>query len=191
MMMQPNAVETDTRAVCDLWYRIDRNDRIVAYGGPWRCTPVEDVAGAVPTSGVIGTRIYDHVSGHFTRRFLRQFFEQARRQTATVRRKTYRCDGPGQKVLVEMTAHADENGGIVTTHRDVEVAALPFHIAVLNVRSRRLASALRCSMCNRLKNLQGGEWLEPEKVARPDVVTSVVHTVCSDCRQGIAARISR
>jgi hypothetical protein len=190
-MILPSAVETDARSVSDLWYRIDRHDRIVAYGGAWRSTPAEDVADAKPAPGVIGTRIYDHVSGHFTRRFLREFFEQARRQTATAKRRTYRCDGPGQKVLVEMTAHADENGSIVTTHRDVEVAALPFHIAFVDVRSRRMASALRCSMCNRLKSLQGGEWREPEEVARPNVVTPVVYTVCSDCRRGIAARISR
>ena len=188
--MVPRVVETNAQADSDVWYRIDRQDRITAFGGAWRSVPIEETAGAVPAAGVIGTRIYDHVSGHFTRRFLREFFQQARRQTATSKRRTYRCDGPGQKVLVEMTAHADECGNILTTHRDVEVVTLPFNVNVVDVRSRRMASVLRCSMCNRLQSLQGGGWREPEEVARPNVVTSVVHTVCSDCRQGIAARIS-
>lgn len=185
--MLPSTVETDQQAVGDVCYRIDRDDRIVAFGGSWRS--LGESTGDVPAAGVIGTRIYDHVSGHFTRRFLREFFEQARRQTASAKRKTYRCDGPGHKILVEMTARADEGGAIVTTHRDVEVVTLPFNIAFINVRSRRLATVLRCSMCNRLQSLQGGEWREPEEVARPDVATRVLHTVCSDCRQGVAARI--
>jgi hypothetical protein len=190
MTMRPGALDTDLRTASDVWYRIDRHDRIVGFGGAWRSAPVEEAAGAMPVADVIGTRIYDHVSGHFTRRFLREFFEQARRQTATAKRRTYRCDGPGQKVLVEMAAHADECGNILTTHRDVEVVTLPFNIDVVDVRSRRLASVLRCSMCNRLQRLQGGPWREPEEVARPNVVTPVVHTVCPDCRQGVAARIS-
>jgi hypothetical protein len=188
--MVPNAEETDAEAVGDVWYRIDRHDRIFAFGGAWRSGPVQEIAGAAPAAGMIGTRIFDHVSGHFTRRFLREFFQQARQQTATVRRRTYRCDGPGQKVLVEMTAHADECGNILTTHRDVEIVALPFNIDVVGVRSRRMASVLRCSMCNRLQSLQGGDWQEPEKVALPNVSTRAVHTVCSDCRQGVAPRIS-
>lgn len=188
--MVPSFVEAEAQTGGDVWYRIDRHDRIIAFGGAWRSVPVEEANGNAPAADVIGTRIYEHVSGHFTRRFLREFFQQARRQTATAKRRTYRCDGPGQKVLVEMTAHADETGNILTTHRDVEIVTLPFNIDVVDVRSRRMASVLRCSMCNRLQSLKGGEWREPEEVVPPNVVTPVVHTVCPDCRQGIAARIS-
>lgn len=187
--MVPGAGEPSDEAVSDVWYRIDRHDRIVAFGGAWRSTQAGDDTAVVPAADVIGTRIYDHVSGHFTRRFLREFFEQARRQTSTAKRKNYRCDSPGHKVLVEMTACADEGGGIVTTHRDVEVVTMPFNIAIKDVRSRRLASVLRCSMCNRLQSPPGSAWREPEEVAQPDVVTPVFHTVCLDCRMGVAARI--
>jgi hypothetical protein len=61
-------------------------------------------------------------------------------------------------VLVEMTARPEQDGFVVTTHRDIDIRKLPFEIAIVDVGSRRRAAAIRCSMCNRLKSKDGDVW---------------------------------
>lgn len=165
--------------------RIDRFDRIVELAGRDLTDFVETRAGA--ENDVIGTSIYDHVSGHFTRRFLRSFIEHARKSGEQPRR-LYRCDSPHYRRLMEMRAIPEEDGAVCLEHRLIEESRFDFPIDVRAAPKRGLAYYLRCSNCCRLRPIRHGEWREPEYYAQPDRIHQVVHTICPSCQSGQVVR---
>jgi hypothetical protein len=183
----PAVAGTDD-AQAETWYRVDSEDRIVGVGGGWRTGAPESGAEAAGPS-VIGTSLYDHVAGHFTRKFLKDFLRRAR-ESPVAPRRTYRCDSPQAKRLMEMRAEACDPGVLQVTHRALDERPLPFPIRFEEVGKRAIAGVLRCSLCNRLRRKLGdiAVWREPETCVAPDSTTRVVHTVCQDCRNGIAAK---
>lgn len=174
MSAEPNPTETDA---ADIWYSLDSEDRIVAVGGAhW----------ASAGGNIVGTSVYDHVSGHFTRRFLRDFLSRARQQPGLMR-QCYRCDSPDAKRLMEMRTETEHGNLLRVIHRMLQTCALPFPVHVREVR-RAAARHLRCSSCNRLRRKGDDVWREPDDAAKPDETVRVVHTVCPDCRRGIDMR---
>lgn len=161
----------------EIWYRLDVDDRIIAVGG--------DDWGAAGQA-VIGSRIYDHVAGHFTRRFLREFLDRARRGGVPTR-QCYRCDTPDTKRLMEMSAEMEDGRGLRVVHRMRAASALPFQVQFRDV-PRTKSRRLRCSTCNRLRNRNDEVWREPEDAVKAGEMALVVHTICPDCRQGIDMR---
>jgi ribosomal protein L37AE/L43A len=161
----------------DCWYRLDPGDHILDVGGAWDSGAAGRVA---------GTSIYDHVAGHFTRKFLKDFLRRAR-IAHTLVRQCYRCDSPDTKRLMEMRAEAEGDGVLRVNHALLGARALPFAVHVREV-PRPIASRLRCSSCNRLRRKGADVWLEPEEATRPGETTLVVHTVCPECRKKIQLR---
>jgi len=168
----------------DVFYRLDASDRIVEVGGNWR--PFTDMGGTVSLylERLIGSNIFDHVSGHFTRVFLRKFIAASRGLGAQTR-VLCRCDSPSHKVLTEMRAEPGENGEMLISHRTIDTAPLPFEINLLPTTSYGAGRALRCSMCNRLRMSGCDAWKEPETIVTGNQAIFVVHTVCPDCRHGV------
>lgn len=163
-------------AAPESWYVLDADDRITGIGG----------AGWPPGSDHYpGTRIYDHVAGHFTKRFLKDFLAQARSRGAT--RQCYRCDSPTAKRLMEMSAVMEEGETLRVAHRMLGASALPFAVHFREV-PRASARRLRCSSCNRLRGIRSAVWLEPEDELQAGETALVVHTVCPDCRSHIGMR---
>lgn len=165
--------------------RIDRFDRIMDLAGE-NITDFEETVRAAP-DGLIGSSIYDHVSGHFTRRFLRSFIEHARKSGEQPRR-LYRCDSPHHRRLMEMRAIPEEDGAVCLEHRLIEESRFDFPIEVRAAPKRGLAYYLRCSNCCRLRPIRHGEWREPEDYARPDHTHQVIHTICPSCQSGQVVR---
>jgi hypothetical protein len=172
-----------------LWYCIDSAGRIVSVGGEWDASALSNDGRALVGDSVVGTSIFDHVSGHFTRKFLREFFQRAR-AFGSEDRVSYRCDAPHAKQLMEMRAEAGDESLLRITHRTLGQVPTPFPIVVREASPRALAHFLRCSLCNRLRRRAGGEadWREAESFAAEAVPTPVIHTVCPDCRSGVSAR---
>jgi hypothetical protein len=161
----------------DIWYRLDPDDRIIAIGGDnW----------ASAGQGIVGSSVYDHVSGHFTRRFLKDFLGRARGGGA-LSRQCYRCDAPDAKRLMEMCAEMEDGRVLRVVHRELAVSALPFQVHVRDV-PRTKARHLRCSSCNRLRGRKDVVWREPEDALKAGEMALVVHTICPDCRRGIDLR---
>ena len=173
----------------DCFYRLDAWDRLVEWGGPQWASFADDDGGAEPAAGNLGgDSIYDHVAGHFTKRFLKAFFAEARAADAPLSR-TYRCDSPRAKRLMQMRAICEGDGGLRIEHRLVEESQLPAQAARDQAADARRAPYLRCSICNRLKPRGAQAWREPEAYAVPAQPLEVVHTVCPECRRGVRARL--
>jgi hypothetical protein len=169
----------------EIWYRLDSQDRIVGTGGAW-IKIASDGSDRLAAERVIGTSIYVHVAGHFTRKFLQAFLAQARVSAGQVR-QTYRCDSPDLKRFVEMRAMPEGCDRLLVSHQTVDEQPLPFRIQVLQV-SRQRASRLRCSICNRLRRKSDGVWREPEDSVHRGDTALVIHTVCEECRRSVSGR---
>jgi len=172
----------------EIWYRLDRHDRIVGTGGPWiQSAPAG--ADGVATAQVLGSSIYDHVAGHFTRKFLKAFLGEAR-SSAGQARQTYRCDSPLLRRFVEMRATPEGEDRLLVSHQTIDEQPLPFPIQIMQA-SRQRASRLRCSLCNRLRRKSESVWQEPEDSLDRGQTALVIHTVCEDCRKSVGGRKAR
>lgn len=182
-MVQADGTGTDESHI---WYRLDRLDCIIGVGGCWDEVATSGGGPGVIGERVVGSRIYDHVSGHFTRKFLKEFLARAR-SSLVLTRQSYRCDTPHAKRLMEMRAEVESPDFLRVTHQTLDVQALPFPVHVRQA-PRAEARRLRCSICNRLRPKGRPAWCEPEEIARPGETSLVVHTVCPDCREQISLR---
>jgi hypothetical protein len=173
----------------DLYYLLDVEDCIVEWDGPqWTPFAEGNEAGAAGIANFRGVRIYDQVAGHFTRRFLRAFFTMTRASDAPQIR-CYRCDSPATKRLMEMRALAAGDGGLRVEHRLVAEMPALVEVACREAAGARRGGHLRCSICNRLRRRGAQEWRESDDGAVKAGPLRVVHTVCPDCRLGVAARL--
>lgn len=185
--MNEPSLRGDTTSAADVYYCLDPEDRITEIGGNWlQGVPVGDDPLA---QRYVGTVLYDHVSGHFTRRFLRQFLAHVR-LTGGGRRTMYRCDSFVEKRLIEMRASAETPFCLRLTHVQIAAIDMPFPIMIETALKPRLAVARRCSICNRLQPRGQTGWFEPEIACSQAAVSPyhVVHTVCADCRNGITVK---
>jgi hypothetical protein len=186
-----NAELSGSRAASDeeSWYRLDADDRILAVGGNWDAFARENGGEALVGGGLAGTRVYDHVAGHFTRRFLKDFLARAR-ASGSATRQSYRCDAPHAKRLMEMRAEACEGGGLRVSHRLIDERPMRIPMPTQDVTRAGIPGVLRCGNCNRVRGAgsSGKEWREPDVAPATGGPMKVIHTVCVDCRNGISAR---
>jgi hypothetical protein len=167
---------------------LDAEDRIRDWGGPnWLQFASENGASELAARNIAGQSIYDHVAGHFTKKFLREFLSGVRDGAGPTSR-TYRCDSPKVKRLMEMRARKGERGYLSIEHKLVAEQPLAVEVTCEESPPARSVDTLRCSICNRLRRSGGGEWREPDEYERKGQV-KVVHTVCTDCRSGLAAQL--
>lgn len=169
-----------------LFYALDRQDRIIDVGGAWDDFALENDGKSVLRERVLGTPVFKHVNGDISAMYLRTLLSSVRLLDRSVTR-CYRCDSPGTKRFMEMTLTPDADDGVMIAHRLLRTESLPARF-IFTVAKGRPSFAVRCSMCNRLK--QDGEWQEPEVLlskhdwgnAQP---RSVIYGVCDDCMTGI------
>ena len=180
----------DAQAAAETFYTLDADDCIVECGGPaWSAFAIDNGGPELADGQFKGQSIYAHVAGHFTQRFLREFFIAARAAAAPPSRG-YRCDSPRVKRFMEMRAVAEGGGALRVEHRLVSETAMAVEVAPCELPGWGRAAFNRCSVCNRLRKPGAQDWREPDEAG---VVGSfrVVHTVCKDCRSGISARAAR
>lgn len=169
--------DTGEGGLPEIWYRLDPYDRVIDTGGAgWH------LAG----DNLKGTCLYDHVAGHFTKRFLKDFLRRAR-LARQLTRQCYRCDTPETKRLMEMCAVMESPDVLRVDHRTLGSRALMYPVHFREV-PRPKARNLRCSGCNRLRCKGNETWREPDDAVKSGEAALVVHTVCPDCRRGIDLR---
>jgi hypothetical protein len=164
-----------------VFYRLDRQDLVIDIGGRGFA---EAIAGQDPDAirgRIIGTSLFDHVAGHFTRRFLREFLGVAR-SARVQRRRMYRCDSTTDKIVMEMRATAEADGGVLLEHREVMSQPLSIPVPLAFAKTWKTANARRCSMCNRLQARGATHWVEPDAFVAGGASLIVIHTVCQACR---------
>lgn len=164
-------------------YRLDGKDRIIEVGAAWNDMATANGGDAAIAEKIIGSNIFDHISGHFTRQFFRDFIEQARTGMPTER--PYRCDSPIEKREMKMLVRLDDEGTLLVDHETIKVEVLAPSLTLRAAIGARNA-VLRCSICARLRLKDGEAWREPEAVAHEFRSLRVIHTVCVSCREAIA-----
>jgi hypothetical protein len=176
--------EDEQAAEC--FYTLDANDRIVDYGGPaWSAFARDNGDPELGLRELRGESIYAHVAGHFTQRFLREFFIAGRAAKAPLTR-AYRCDSPRVKRQMEMRACVEENGRLRIEHRLVNETAMAVEVAPQQSPAPIRVDFSRCSICNRLRRRGAADWQEPDETGAAGLLR-VAHTVCQDCRSGFSA----
>ena len=168
------------------FYTLDAEDRIVDFGGPgWNAFAEANGGPELGRAGLKGASIYAQVAGHFTRRFLREFFV-AGRAAKTPLTRVYRCDAPKLKRWMEMRACAEQDGRLRIEHRLVEASPMSVEVAPTQLPTGGRPDYSRCSICNRLRRFGAQDWREPDEAGAVGL-QRVVHTVCKPCRGGISS----
>jgi len=171
------------------YYLLDADDHILTWGGPrWESAALAGGATTLAGGDLVGQSIYAHVAGHFTQRFLRAFFAEARAARTGLKR-AYRCDSPNAKRLFEMRAEPMGDGALRVEHWLLDETPMAFEVATQETRGAVRLGHMRCSMCNRLRRRGTREWREPDAFPQGSGPVAVVHTVCEGCRRGVAARL--
>jgi hypothetical protein len=169
-----------------IWYEIDLADRIGAVGGAWNAFALDNNGEALVGASVIGTSIFDHIAGHFTKRFFREFLANGRSSSQS--KRTYRCDAPDRKRLMEMRAETTCDSRLRVSHTITEELPIERAVFVTEVGRSGLADHVRCSLCNRLRFRGSNAWREPDAAVPDGGSVRVIHTVCPDCRAEVSAR---
>lgn len=176
----------------EVFYRLDRANRIIEVGGAWDRFANENDGGHLAAGSVLGTNLLDHVSGDATRYFLRSALNGVRRRGAA-RERRYRCDSPVMERVMGMVIEAEADGGLKVRHRLLQTRrvepVLAYKIAAAAMRPGELI--VRCSFCLRLR--RRNKWLEPEEAIREwGLATSkpleVAYGVCPVCRAAAKQR---
>lgn len=171
----------------DLHYTLNRDDRIVAVGGMW-----DEAARAGGSPGLVagrieGTSLYDHIAGMASRKAISTMLENAR-GLGRPSTRTYRCDTPTLKRLMEMTIWPRPDGELQVEHRqlacEARIRPITFVPAsIVSAGSHRRRCVTRCSLCNRVR--VAGVWGEAEErlvITEEAAPVSVIYGVCPDCR---------
>lgn len=179
----------DERRMGTLYYRLDAADRIVEIGGCWNDFALANAGESVLAECVLGSDIYDHVSGDASRMFLHTLLT-ATRSLARDTTRPYRCDSPGVKRFMEMSLLPLADHGVMVAHRMIKVEPLPGRYDFIASKNQPYPPSriVRCSICNRIKH--AGEWLETDRAGALGLLSSseptpVIYGVCDACHASV------
>lgn len=163
----------------DLYYRLDKADRITETGGEWDRLAQENSEPALLGASIVGRSLYDFIHGDVSRMFVRSLVDGVRvlRRPRTV---LYRCDSPCLRRYMEMTISCEPGGGVLIEHRQLRTEPIArkfeFKVGVGLISQMRI----RCTHCNAVKN--NGVWGEPELVLPAgEEQIPVIYGVCQVC----------
>ena len=175
----------------DAFYRLDREDRIIDWGGAhWARFARENGNAALAEAQPERRSIYDFVAGRFTQRFLADLFAEARASDVAITRR-YRCDSPTVMRLMEMRVLNRSAGELLVEHRLFESRPLQRRVETHEQGGAAGARIYRCSMCSRLRTPSTPDWREPEATFDAAIEVDVLHIVCADCRRGPRSQFTR
>lgn len=172
-----------------LFYKLDKTDTIIEAGGTWNDMAEQNGAAQLSVSNVLGTRLYDHVSGEATRMFVWTMLDAVRLLKRPVL-KSYRCDSPNCRRYMQMIIKPDSGGGLDLEHTVLSVKPLAQTQLFTTAPQSQLSSAtrvlVRCSSCNSVRT--AGRWQEVETIdttpfQNSDGAIRVVYGVCERCQE--------
>lgn len=170
----------------DLCYWLDIGDVIVEVSPQWEIFARANGGVGIEPGNVVGRNLLAFVEGDVTRMYVRSLVQSVRLMRRPVCR-SYRCDSPDTRRLMEMRISIENSGLLRWEHRVLHTEPLArrlaFKVQPGAVAARRFV--VRCSICNRLK--APGGWCEPDQADAsegPDETIPVIYGVCPDCLSG-------
>ncbi|MGC9457447.1 MAG: hypothetical protein ACP5DC_07955 [Halothiobacillaceae bacterium] len=169
----------------DIRLVIDDQGIITDIGGGWDKAAKEGgAAEKLAVDSVIGKPLAGFIGSDATRMYYNAVFKLARLRGQTLTRE-YRCDSPTHKRFMEVTVTPRPDGHIEMLHQLLHEEPFAHQLLPVPVARSdpRQGTALRCSICNRVRLPGQREWVEPATlVESEDKTLSVIHTVCTDCK---------
>ena len=177
-----------------LEYVIDPADRIARVSPTWDVFAWANSAPHLVAQTVVGTLIWDYISGPMVHNLYQDFFTQARRTLRPIE-FPFRCDAPERRRFLEMHILAQPDGTLVLTTRTVQEEPRPA-VALLTLPESRGDDVLElCSFC-KLVHLPDDTWAPAEEaVVQLDLFgeaiapAGVTHSVCPACLPELHRRL--
>lgn len=160
--------------------RVDADDRIVAINSAFERFARDNDAAGLDEAAVLGRTLSSFIADDETRTLLALMLRTVRELNRETQR-IYRCDSPDTRRLMRMRLIPLAGGGVEMEHSVLATEPLRHRLA-FTTAERALATALRCSLCNRVR--LDGTWRRPDDL--PDGAMTVYYGICEDCRAGLA-----
>lgn len=170
-------------------YTLARDGLILSVGGRWDAFAKENDAVERADGGVIGTSIWQWVTGEETKYLLSSVFKHVRASQASVT-IPYRCDAPDVERHLYFHAYPEEDGRIRLVHRMLREEPRATREAVLDRRQEHSEALLAmCSWCCKIKT--ASSWTDlHEAVAQLSLLSTdrppkITHGICSSCEERV------
>lgn len=168
-------------------WRVDAHDVIDAVGGAWDSFAAENGAPALVGKSVVGRSLHDFIAGEESRRIHRQLLRAVRSQREPLS-LPFRCDSPDVRRHMRLEMHPA--GGDAVAFRAVLLRAEKRpHLRLLDPDEPRSPGlVVSCSFCHRIREQEGGGWLDIDTAAeRLGLLVAshpprLAHGVCPACK---------
>lgn len=185
---------TDPDACPRYDYAIDDQDRIAHAGGRWDAFARENDSVHLLTERVVGTKLWDHVTGSEVRHLYRAMFAGLRNGAGPID-VPFRCDSPALRRYMCLRMRADRSGAITFTSTLLRTEPRE-PVALLGAHHTIGTSLLQmCSFCKRA--MVDDTWVEVETAVQRlelfeiDRMPRLTHGVCPDCLADFAVRMGK
>lgn len=169
----------------DNTYWLDQNDRIVGVADGWDAFATENGGEAAAFRRIQEKPIREFIADDVTRMWFDVVLQLARIRQTPVER-SYRCDTPACRRMMNMCLSVEPSGLIRVEHSLVATTQRPHSVFINHARYAEPGSTLhtRCSICGRIQ--RGESWIEPDAGTAPgQPALAVVYSVCQECSLGI------
>ena len=166
-------------------YRVNAENRISYVDSTWVAFAAENGLPSLTAKLVIGTLLWDYISGAGMRQFYRMFMAKVR-STGLPVNVPFRCDGPDCRRFMEMGIILLARNALEFRNYLVREEPRP-RVELFNPKFPRKGELLTvCSWCKKVK---ASRWLEAEDAVRELKlfesigVPMISHGICPDCER--------
>lgn len=167
----------------NVFYRIDKDDRIVFVNDQWDRFAVGNEGNGVRSSEVLGRSLWDFIDGLTTQQIYRQIVKRSRAGNAVD--YPLRCDAPDRRRLLQMGVRAAHSGAVEFTSRVVSEEPRQA-VSLLDRRFPRTGDLVTvCSWCEKVR--VEGRWVDVEDAIaalglfQQTELPALTHGMCQAC----------
>ena len=172
------------QGLCDTFYRVDANDRIVEVGGAWDRFALENDGDDAVANAVVGTSIWSNVIGDATRMYLEAVLTRARLEKKPIK-IDYFCNSPKLQRKTRMELSSLPDGSVLSRHSILKIQPLYSGSPAITDAKKLVKS---CTICKRVR--VGKTWVYSEEILNHQEL-NLFFGLCDDCKASNEARIAR
>jgi hypothetical protein len=181
--MHPMLAESPSPVLETVTVTVDADNHIIGLSSNWEAVAeAGDAAASLASHKVIGQPLHEFISSDTTRMYIEACLKLCRLRNSSIFRP-YRCDTPTHKRYMELQLTPLAHKAVEMKHflLKEEPFETPLHFEDISHDAHALPQLLRCSMCNKVRPIQGEHWSAPEHYQPVKHSTPVIHTICPDC----------
>lgn len=179
----------------NLSYWLDSMNIIRRVGEDWdQAMDSESWTDRAASDSIVGKPLFDFICDDVTRMYIASMVESARVLPCTLFRP-YRCDTPDFKRYMMMTVTPEDDGLVRVSHELLrsepmakkalfQTVSLTEPVKSPIFQSKMAVSdihCVRCSLCNRIREIDRNDWHEADSVAVAAGTIRVIYGLCPAC----------